>query len=459
MVERRYNIRPCNFQIQSAIEQLKCRDVITVAPTGAGKTLTFWIPLLFTSNAVMIVITALNGLGDQNVEELNMLVLTCINVTGQNVSDELFKEIEDLRYRVVIISPELVISDKRVENEWGKEFRPEYSQLGRLRWILPSHIKFHVVSATMPSRILKDVMATLNMRHENITKIRLSNDRPNIHLVVIEMQYSTKSMHDINRVLRLEKEFPPPKFLIFCNSRRETQRVAMFLRGQLSSDFQERIVWFHSGMTAEFRASALDKLRKGEVWGICCTDAAGMVPWRNVSLYTELIIQWGYVKSLCVLMQRLGRAARSPRAEATGVYIIDKNYRNKAGKVKTKAGNKWKSNSQGGSATKRTRVMVNEDQEMEGGAHMDHHLDSESDNLDSESESEEETVTQLSEAPTGQANRPSKLLPSSSGLSEDEYEMAAMEVFLEAHRLSVCWRKVANEYFGNDLISTCFMAC
>lgn len=88
------------------------------------------------------------------------------------------------------------------------------------------------------------------------------------------------------------------------------------------------------------------------------------------------------------------------------------------------------------------------------------HLDSESDNSDSESESEEGgTVTQLSEAPAGQANRASKLLPSSSGLSEDEYETAAMEVFLEAHRLSVCRRKVANKYFGNDLISTCFTAC
>ncbi|KAG1718543.1 P-loop containing nucleoside triphosphate hydrolase protein [Suillus lakei] len=185
MAEMRYNFRPCNFQVQSA--QLKCRDVITIAPTGAGKTLTFWIPLLFTGNAVMVVIMALNGLGDQNVEELNMLGLTCVNVTGENVGDELFKEIEDLHYHVMIISPELVISNKRVEkslwklkkftlylfnptideghciSKWGKEFCPEYSQLGQLRWILPSHISFHVVSATMPSRILKDMMKTLNM--------------------------------------------------------------------------------------------------------------------------------------------------------------------------------------------------------------------------------------------------------------------------------------------------------
>ncbi|KAG1718542.1 hypothetical protein EDB19DRAFT_1650189, partial [Suillus lakei] len=113
-------------------------------------------------------------------------------------------------------------------------------------------------------------------------------DHPNIHLVVIEMQYSTKSMHDINCVLRLEKEFPPPKFMIFCNSQHETQRVATFLQGQLSSDFQEKILWFHSGMTSEFRASALDKLRKGEVWGICCTDAAGMVHYQHHHLKSSL---------------------------------------------------------------------------------------------------------------------------------------------------------------------------
>ncbi|KAG0693550.1 hypothetical protein DFH29DRAFT_1007206 [Suillus ampliporus] len=125
-VETRYNIRPCNFQVQSAVEQLKRKDVITIAPTGAGKTLMFWIPLLFTGNAVMVVITALNGLGDQNVKELNKLSLTCINITGENVSDELFKEIENLCYRVVIISPELVISDKRVEKSlWkSKKFTP-----------------------------------------------------------------------------------------------------------------------------------------------------------------------------------------------------------------------------------------------------------------------------------------------------------------------------------------------
>lgn len=70
MVGVNYNVRPCMFQVHAAVEQLRQRDVITIAPTGTGKTLTFWIPLLFTGCGISIIITALNGLGDQNIAEL-----------------------------------------------------------------------------------------------------------------------------------------------------------------------------------------------------------------------------------------------------------------------------------------------------------------------------------------------------------------------------------------------------
>ncbi|KAG1889416.1 hypothetical protein F4604DRAFT_1531126, partial [Suillus subluteus] len=66
-VEVSFNIAPCKFQLQCAQAQLDQKDVITIAPTGAGKMLTFWIPLLFNNNGMVVLITALNGLGDQNI--------------------------------------------------------------------------------------------------------------------------------------------------------------------------------------------------------------------------------------------------------------------------------------------------------------------------------------------------------------------------------------------------------
>jgi superfamily II DNA/RNA helicase len=49
------------------------------------------------------------------------------------------------------------------------------------------------------------------------------------------------------------------------------------MRKFLPPDLQDKIIWFHSGMSAEFREEAIKKLKNGDMWGFWCTDAAGMV--------------------------------------------------------------------------------------------------------------------------------------------------------------------------------------
>jgi superfamily II DNA/RNA helicase len=45
----------------------------------------------------------------------------------------------------------------------------------------------------------------------------------------------------------------------------------------LPPHLKEKVVWFHSGMSPEFCEEVIRKLQTGEIWGIMCTDAAGMV--------------------------------------------------------------------------------------------------------------------------------------------------------------------------------------
>ncbi|KAG2046074.1 hypothetical protein BDR06DRAFT_899841, partial [Suillus hirtellus] len=73
-------------------------DIICIAGTGKGKTLTFWMPLLFDSTSVQVVITPLNLLGKQNVMDLKKAGISAISI-------------HNLKYRVVVISPEQVIKD------------------------------------------------------------------------------------------------------------------------------------------------------------------------------------------------------------------------------------------------------------------------------------------------------------------------------------------------------------
>jgi ATP-dependent helicase YprA (DUF1998 family) len=46
LVQNRFSKRPCHFQIKVAQALYAGKDVVACAPTGAGKRLTFWIPIL-----------------------------------------------------------------------------------------------------------------------------------------------------------------------------------------------------------------------------------------------------------------------------------------------------------------------------------------------------------------------------------------------------------------------------
>ena len=77
-VEKKFQVLPCIFQARVALAQLKQKDCITISPTGSGKTLTFWIPLLFNNDGIIIIVTALNILGDKNVAELEKLDISAL---------------------------------------------------------------------------------------------------------------------------------------------------------------------------------------------------------------------------------------------------------------------------------------------------------------------------------------------------------------------------------------------
>ncbi|KAN0138442.1 P-loop containing nucleoside triphosphate hydrolase protein [Lactarius tabidus] len=278
-VKNQFGFFLCTWQLEAALTQLRRNNLITLAPTGSGKTLTFWIPLLFNEEGIIIVVTPLVVLGDKNIAELSDVSIPTINLTMESALDDTFKEIESLKYCIIITSPECVLTDWRllelwkskkfvrklcsfVFNEahcitqWSGEFHPLYAKLRRLQWILPS-VVFYAASATLPPHILKRVKETLHMQLDKTWVIWLSNNHPNIHLQVLEMLELVHSYYDILRMLRFDGDPPPPLFM-----------VPPHLAGKL--------LWFHSGMSQRFWTETIEKLCSHEIWGIFCTDTAGM---------------------------------------------------------------------------------------------------------------------------------------------------------------------------------------
>ena len=58
-VEEVFGFKPCLWQIRVVCAVLAGEDVITVAPTGSGKSLTYWILLLYTKHGITVVVSPL----------------------------------------------------------------------------------------------------------------------------------------------------------------------------------------------------------------------------------------------------------------------------------------------------------------------------------------------------------------------------------------------------------------
>ncbi|KAG1842098.1 hypothetical protein C8R48DRAFT_544299, partial [Suillus tomentosus] len=128
--------------------------------------------------------------------------------------------IKAFKYRAIAVSPEqimkpngefeqllknplftshivsIVVDEAHCITEWG-DFRPEYKELGRLRYILPSTIPIMITSATLTQGSLTNAMRLLHMHADKMSVIRRSSDRANIKIGVRKIKYSLTSYADL----------------------------------------------------------------------------------------------------------------------------------------------------------------------------------------------------------------------------------------------------------------------
>lgn len=187
----------------------------------------------------------------------------------------------------------IIFDEAHCISEWsGADFRPDYGRLGRLQWLMPKHARFYFASATMPPKVLREVRSKMHLYNENCTMIQRSNDRTNIVLGVRKMVHPQNSFQDLAFLIPdrwKPGDPPPPKFMVFANSRNETREACLWLREATPVDLRNKFVWFHSGMSSRFREKQMERLKSGAIWGVFCTDAAGMVSQATLALSFVLI--------------------------------------------------------------------------------------------------------------------------------------------------------------------------
>lgn len=172
--------------------------------------------------------------------------------------------------------------------EWGT-FRPEYQELSRLHYRL-MNVPFVFASATFSMAVLKDIKMLFGLTPTNLVEIHRSNDRPNICVGVRKIVHALSSYKDLAFLVPgswKEGGDAPPKFVIFFNSIVEAVHAAKYLRNRLPPHLRYLIKWFHADMSEQYKDTTLERLRKGEIWGICATDSFGLVCIHSLALWLK----------------------------------------------------------------------------------------------------------------------------------------------------------------------------
>lgn len=172
----------------------------------------------------------------------------------------------------------VIIDEAHCVVNWGS-FRPEYREMGLLRYIIPASIPLYLVSATLPPVILRNVKKLLRLRPSPYEEI-MSNDRPNVALMARKITYPLDSFWDLSFLVPqgwTPAKEKPLTFLVFFDSINDLHKAVEFLRGRLPEEYRDWILPFHSQMTEAHRLEAIALMKEGKLLGVCASEGFGLV--------------------------------------------------------------------------------------------------------------------------------------------------------------------------------------
>lgn len=299
---------------QDVIERVVAgEDVFLVMPTGGGKSLCYQVPALHR-DGVAIVVSPLIALMKDQVDALtaNGVRAACFNSSlssaeARLVSQQMEKGELDLLYVAPerLLMPEFLerlgslklslfaIDEAHCISQWGHDFRPEYTQLGRLRSHFPA-IPIVAMTATADPETRTDILRQLGLTNARVFVAGF--DRPNITYTVIPKQ---KPLAQLGSFLSGRRD---EAGIIYALSRKRVEQVSERLQ---SAGFSAAA--YHAGLPDEERRRVQEAFQRDDIRIVVATVAFGMgIDKPNV----RFVVHYDMPKSVESYYQETGRAGR-----------------------------------------------------------------------------------------------------------------------------------------------------
>jgi ATP-dependent DNA helicase RecQ len=244
----------------AAIETLLSgRHVLTVMPTGAGKSLCYQVPALVLGGLTLVV-SPLVALMQDQVAALRLAGVAADTINSSIDRDNniaAWQRVTRGETRLLYLAPERLMTERMLEalgrqdvrliaideahciSQWGPAFRPEYEGLSRLREIFPK-APIIALTATADEATRADIAARIF--DGRVKTLVQGFDRPNIKLSVAARDDGRRQL------LEFVRRHTGRSGIVYCLSRKKTEETASFLNRN-----DVRALTYHAGMTKEAR--------------------------------------------------------------------------------------------------------------------------------------------------------------------------------------------------------------
>ena len=300
-------------------EIIQGKNVLSVLPTGAGKSICYQIPALISDN-YSIVISPLIALMKDQVDSLNKTneVAAFINSTQSYYETEkVLQNIHFGKIKIVYVAPErlenpefaarlknlnpqyLFIDEAHCISEWGHNFRPSYTKL-RDFIEFTGIKKISAFTATATPEVVKDIVKQLGLKNAKV--IIKGFERENL-FVNVEITKKKKE-----RCLELVHQFKSPA-IIYTSSRKKAEELAEYLK-------LNKIVceYYHAGLDPIIRKKIQEDFIEDRLPLIIATNAFGMgIDKRDI----RLVIHFNSPGSIENYYQEIGRSGRDGKNSHT----------------------------------------------------------------------------------------------------------------------------------------------
>ena len=308
-------IKPIQYDIVRSV--LEGHDTLAILPTGYGKSLCYQLPFLINQNKIVLVISPLISLMEDQKDKLVKMNIP-VACFHSNLSKKKKQDIKEDIYEdpdsgmVIFVTPEYItkaetwlnnlsqtnkllliaIDEAHCISTWGHDFRPDYKNICNLKEWAPN-VPILALTATATKQVENDIKNIIQLYNPSIYKT--SFDRPNL-LINLERKPS-----DISNIYHILDKYREDFTIIYC----KTRTIAEDINSKLDSDGYN-VSLYHAGLSAIERNIVQEDFSNQKLNIIVATVAFGMGIDQNI----HLVIHWGCPSDMESYYQEIGRAGR-----------------------------------------------------------------------------------------------------------------------------------------------------